>query len=86
MVDQEESVMRVACLWAARLVAFSPSGWAICCMAVGAMQMGDDTFSPRIVVCMSMLDTSTRMRGMRRSLEKASLFSLSVIMSLDPDA
>lgn len=40
-----------------------PSGWAIFCMAVGAIMMGIDNLKPRTVVVMSILLTSIRIRG-----------------------
>ena len=40
-----------------------PSGWAIFCMAVGASMIGMEILKPRIVVVMSILLTSIRIRG-----------------------
>lgn len=49
-------------------VAFSPSGFAIFCMAVGAMQTGNWILSPSIVVDVSTLLTSRRIFGLIRNL------------------
>lgn len=40
-----------------------PSGWAIFCMAVGAIMIGIEILKPSTVVAMSILLTSMRMRG-----------------------
>jgi hypothetical protein len=40
-----------------------PSGWAIFCMAVGAIIIGIDILKPKTVVVMSILLTSIRIRG-----------------------
>jgi hypothetical protein len=75
-------------LWrqAAFDVAHSPSGCAIFCIAVGAMQIGEETRSPNTVVDVSILLTSTKILGINLILENASLFSLRVIISFAPDA
>ena len=49
---------------AALAVAYSPSGCAIFCMAVGAIIIGIDILNPKIVVVMSILLTSIRIRGL----------------------
>jgi hypothetical protein len=72
-VDHDDSVMMVAWLAAARAVASSPSGCAICCIAVGARQIGKSIFWPKTVVDMSVLLTSRKMRGRMRSRLKAAL-------------
>ena len=47
-----------------------PSGWAIFCMAVGAIIIGIEILKPRTVVVMSILLTSIRMRGRNLFLKK----------------
>lgn len=69
---------------AALEVAISPSGCAILCIAVGAKQIGEATFTPRIVVSVLILLTSTRILGSKRNLEYALRFSLRVTISFEP--
>eukprot|EP00601_Ochromonadales_sp_CCMP2298_P024371 CAMPEP_0173286464 /NCGR_PEP_ID=MMETSP1143-20121109/9205_1 /TAXON_ID=483371 /ORGANISM="non described non described, Strain CCMP2298" /LENGTH=268 /DNA_ID=CAMNT_0014224779 /DNA_START=265 /DNA_END=1075 /DNA_ORIENTATION=- len=80
-VDRPISTPRLA---AALAVASSPSGCAMRCIAVGATQMGDETLSPRMVVLVSIFETSRSTLGRSLSLSKAALFSLNVVMSVAP--
>ena len=49
-------------------VAISPSGWANFCTAVGEIHIGKSILSPRIVVDISMFDTSRRTLGRNLNL------------------
>lgn len=73
-------------LAAAVVLAISPSGCAMRCMAVGAMHTGVATRWPSSVVEMSMLETSRSTRGRSVKRLNASRFSRSVHMSSAPDA
>lgn len=73
-------------LEAARAVAHSPSIWAICCMAVGATQIGESTWLPRMLVFVQTRWTSISTRGRMRRREKALRFSRNVTMSFAPEA
>ena len=51
-------------------MAISPSGWASFCRAVGEIQIGKGIFSPRIVVEISIDDTSRSTWGLNLNLNK----------------
>lgn len=61
--------MHVPTAEAARAVATSPSGWAMRCIAEGAMQTGNLMGAPNTVVVVSMADTFRNTRGRMRYLQ-----------------
>lgn len=77
--------MLIPFLAQAREVASSPSGCAMPWSPAGETHSGKAIWRSKTVVLVSVSATSTRTRGRRRYLEKALLFSLMVIWSVEPE-
>jgi hypothetical protein len=69
----------------ARLVANSPSGWAIACRPAGDTPRGNLICRPKQVVLVVIPDTSTNTRDRSRYLLKAELFSVMVLWYVEPE-
>ena len=70
-VESVDKTKGILCYLATNADMFSPFEWAIFCIAVGAIPIGNAILCPKIVVSVLTLDTSTSTRGSKWILLKA---------------